>query len=168
MKTTIFKILFLIFSLSIVLNAKDNSIIFDSKNDVYFLPSQSEAVEEKIVDLIKGSNNSIYIAMYNFSYKKFAKELIKASKKGIKITVILDKSKVEKDDEIYKILKKNDIKIIIPNIKLHTKLALFDSKKLVLGSSNWTKESFKKNYEIILFTNDQKVIKKTKKFLDEL
>lgn len=162
MKNILIKTLFISFLLSLSLYAKD------IKNDVYFLPKQSEDVQDKIIELIENSQESIYIAMYNFSYKKFAKELSKASNKGIKITVILDKSKVEKDDKIYAFLKKNDIKVIVPDVKLHTKVAIFDNKKLMLGSSNWTKESFKKNYEIILFTDDKKVIKNTKKFLEKM
>lgn len=168
MRKNIFNTLLISLLLSLSLYAKDSDKTIYNQNDVYFLPEQSNVVQNKIINLIENSHESIYIAMYNFSYKKFAKKLVQSAKKGVKITVILDKSKVKKDDKIYEYLKKNDIKVIVPNIKLHTKLALFDSKKLVLGSSNWTKASFKENYEIILFTSDKKVIKETKKFIKKL
>jgi len=168
MKKNIFKLLLVVLFLGVSLNAKDTSNILHNTNKTYFLPDETKEVQDKIIDLIDNSKKSIKIAMYNFSYKKFAKKLAKASKNGIKITVILDKSKVKKDDEMYNYLKKNGIEVIVPKVKMHTKLALFDSKNLVLGSSNWTKESFKKNYEIIFFTKDKKVIKKVEKFLVDI
>ena len=136
-------------------------------NEIYFLPKHADKTKDRIVDLIKQSKSSIYISMYNFSYKKFAKQLVKKSKEKINITVIFDKSKVKKDDKIYNMLKKNGIKTIIADKKLHTKIAIFDDKVLVLGSTNWTKDSFKENYEVILFTRDNKIIEKSKKFVQK-
>lgn len=168
MNKNILKIVLISLFLCSNIFAKQSQNSTNNLNEVYFLPKQSKDVKDKIISLIRDSKFSIEVAMYNFSYKKFAKELISASKKGVEITVIFDKSKVEKDDKIYKLLKKNGIKTIIPKNKLHTKIAVFDNKNFVLGSSNWTKESFKKNYEIILFTKDKKVIKEAKSFINSL
>ena len=74
------------------------------------------------------------------------------------ILKILDEKKVEEDDEIYKYLKKNDIEIIISKKKLHTKIAIFDNKIALIGSLNWTKESFEENYESLLMSNNKEII----------
>jgi phosphatidylserine/phosphatidylglycerophosphate/cardiolipin synthase-like enzyme len=139
-----------------------------NKNQVYFLPKQSDEVKDKIVELINSSKDNIKISMYNFSYKKFAKELAKASKKGIKVQVILDEKKVKEDNDIYKYLKDNNIEIIIPKKKLHTKIALFDNKIALIGSLNWTKESFEENYEILLLSSDKKIILEMDNFINSL
>ena len=76
-------------------------------NEVYILPKQGDEIKDKISESITNAKSEILVAMYNFSYKKFAKELVKASKNGVKIKVILDKEKIEKDDEIYKYFKDN-------------------------------------------------------------
>ena len=47
------------------------------KNELFILPSQNSEIEDRILTLIENSNDEIIIAMYNFSYKKYAKELIK-------------------------------------------------------------------------------------------
>ena len=133
-----------------------------------FYPNKAKAAKEKIIDYIKDSKKNIYVSMYNFSYKKFAKPLAKASKRGLKVTVFLDKSKVKKDDRIYKYLMKNGVKVVVANKKLHTKIAIFDEKIIVLGSTNWTKDSFSGNYEVILFSNDKEIISKSLKFLNKL
>ena len=136
-----------------------------NQSQVYFLPKQADEAKDKIVDLINNSKNSIKISMYNFSYKKFAKELADASKKGVKIQVILDEKKVKEDNDIYKYLKDNNIEVIIADKKLHTKIALFDNKIALIGSLNWTKESFEENYEMLLLSNDKKIISEMENFL---
>jgi phosphatidylserine/phosphatidylglycerophosphate/cardiolipin synthase-like enzyme len=137
------------------------------QNQTYFLPQQSNEAKDKILSLIENSKTSIKISMYNFSYKKIAKELVLASKKGVKIQLILDKKKIEEDNEIYKYLKNNGINIIIPSKnKLHTKIAVFDDNTALIGSMNWTKESFEENYEMLLITSDNKIIKEINIFLN--
>ena len=65
-----------------------------NQNQTFFLPQQGNEAKDKIVELILTSKESIKISMYNFSYKKFAKELVEASTKGIKVELTLDKEKV--------------------------------------------------------------------------
>ena len=124
--------LFLILLLSINLYAQ---------NTLYFFPKDGQKAIKHIEKLIKNSNNSINIAMYNFGYKKFAKLLNKAHKRGVKINIYYDKKTVDfKNIEAKKLDK-----------KLHTKLAIFDKKIVVFGSPNWTKKSFKENYEVFIY-----------------
>ena len=54
-------------------------------NEVYILPKQGEEIKDKISESILNAKSEILVAMYNFSYKKFAKDLVDASKKGVKI-----------------------------------------------------------------------------------
>ena len=92
--------------------------------------------------------------MYNFSYKSIAKDLIKASKNGIKITVLLDKTKVEEDDdEVYNMLSEANIKVIlVEDKKMHLKMLVFDNKIAMIGSLNFTKQSFEENIDMVYFT----------------
>ena len=150
-----FKIFLIIVFFTSALLANEVNI---NQNHVYFFPKQADEAKDKIVELIASSKDSIKISMYNFSYKKFAKELAQASKKGVKIQVILDEKKVKEDNDIYKYLKDNDIEIIISKKKLHTKIAIFDNKVALIGSVNWTKESFEENYESMLISNNKEII----------
>lgn len=134
-------------------------------NEVFILPKQSDEIKDKISDLILSSKSEIQIAMYNFSYKKFAKDLVDASKKGVKITVFLDAKKVKEDSEIFDFLKKNDIKVVLVKDKMHLKLVVFDSKLAIFGSVNWTKESFEENYELVYICEDKKTIDSLNSFI---
>src|SRR5574344_792755 len=88
-------------------------VINSYSNELFTLPDESNFLKEKIRYEILSSKESIFIAMYNFSYKSFAKDLIKASKNGVKVTVLFDDKKTKKDDEVLDLLKENGIKTII-------------------------------------------------------
>ena len=95
-----FKILIItLFLFSNLLFANENILAYNTYNQTLILPKQSEEAKNKIIELISTAKQSINISMYNFSYKKFAKELVQASKNGVKVKLILDKSKVQNDNE---------------------------------------------------------------------
>ena len=137
-------------------------------NEVYILPKQGEQIKDKISESITNAKSEILIAMYNFSYKKFAKDLVDASKNGVKITVFLDAKKVKEDSEVFEYLKKNNIKVVLVKDKMHLKVALIDSKVAIFGSTNWTKESFEENYELIYISEDEKTVKTLRSFIKSL
>lgn len=139
-------------------------------SEVYLLPKQSDDAESKISELIQEADSEIFIAMYNFSYKKFANDLIESSKHGVRITVLFDQKKTKKDDEILDLLRENGIKTVVnkDKNKMHLKVVLIDSKTAIIGSTNWTKESFEENYDLIYITDDKKLILKLKEFVSKI
>lgn len=152
--------LVILFLLTVTLNAKDT---------LFILPKQANEAQKEIETLINNASSSIDVAMYNFSLKSFSKALIKAKQKGVKVRVFLDKEKTEDKSSEYKLLKDNDIEIIkIGHTKLHTKLAIFDKKIAVFGSSNWASESFEGNYEIIYISEQNDVLERLNVFIKEL
>ncbi len=136
------------------------------QSETFILPQESNFLKEKIRYEILSSRDSIFLAMYNFSYKSIAKDLIKASKNGVKVTVLLDKEKVEDDDEVYEMLQESKIKIILlEDKKMHLKTMIFDDKLAMIGSLNFTKKSFEENIDMVYFTKDRNLILKLKEFV---
>lgn len=135
------------------------SIYSFALDEIYFLPYDNEKVVQDISKILKEADSSIDIAMYNFTYKKFAKLLKKASKRDVDVTIIYYKTKL-------KFYKK--INLLQTKRKQHIKLAIIDDKFAIYGSANWKKESFKDNYEIINITDDENKIKKFKEIFDRL
>ena len=141
-----FKILIItLFLFSNLLFANENILAYNTYNQTLILPKQSEEAKNKIIELISTAKQSINISMYNFSYKKFAKELVQASKNGVKVKLILDKSKVQNDNEIYKYLKNNGIEII--GVNNLTEIVDFLNGEIVI---NEEKEILKKEYSALL------------------
>jgi len=137
-------------------------INLNAKSEFFFLPEDGEKAKDKIVTLIEKSKKTIDIAMYNFSYKKFLKELEKASKRGVQVNLYLDKEKFNKNDKIHNFLDRSGIKYKILSKKNHMKVALFDNKTAIFGSINYTKESFEDNFELIYLTTKDDDIDKLK------
>jgi len=146
-----------------------STIFTFAKDFTYFLPQDSATLKAHIEKLINNSTTSIYIAMYNFSYKKFAKLLNNAVKRDVEVNVIFDKKKVQSDKKSkYKYLKNQGVKSFLSDKKMHLKIALFDGEVAILGSLNWTKASFNDNYEIVHITDNHNVISKSKNIFKEL
>ena len=78
-----------------------------------------------------------------------------------------DYTRVTKQDHI-DYLKKNDIKVVLMKDKMHLKLALIDSKIAIFGSTNWTKDSFEENYELVYLSEDKKTIETLITFIKSL
>ncbi len=130
-----------------------------AQDTIYFLPKEADEVKNKIITLIKNAKESIDVAMYNIDDKKFAKALKTASKNGVDVSIIYEKSKLK----FYK-----NIKLISTQRKQHIKLAIIDDKFAVYGSANWKKESFGENYEIINITDDPKKIKRFQQIIKQI
>ena len=144
-------------------------VVSYAKDAFYFLPNDSVKLKAHVEKLIKNSQNSIDIAMYNFEHKKLAKLLKNSIKKGIKVSVVFDSNKIDTEKKLkYDYLKKNGANTYIADRKMHLKLALFDNKTAMFGSLNWTKASFEDNYEIVYITDNTTVVKKSKKIFKEL
>jgi phosphatidylserine/phosphatidylglycerophosphate/cardiolipin synthase-like enzyme len=130
-----------------------------ASEDVYFLPEQSSEAKAEILSLINNSKKNIDIAMFNLKYRVFAKALEKAANRGVEVKIYYYKKKL-------KLSKK--IKAIKVFTKLHTKIAIFDKKKVVFGSLNWTKDSFKKNYEVMYITDKKNIVKEFNNFFNSI
>ncbi len=137
--------LYLLFIINITLTT------LNGMDEIYFLPSEANRVENEILNYIKKADKKIDIAMYNLSYKKFVKALKKASKNGVDINIIYDKSDLKLPKEFNLIKTKR---------KQHIKLAIIDEKYVIFGSSNWTKDSFGENYEVINITDEKEKVEK--------
>jgi len=126
---------------------------------IYFLPNEAKIAKKEIIELIQNAKSNIDIVIYNIDYKKFEKALRKASKDGVNISIIYEKSKLK--------FHKN-IKLIKTKRKLHIKLAIIDNKFAIYGSANWKKESFEENYEIINITDEKEKIKKFQQIVEQI
>ncbi|WP_198304368.1 phospholipase D-like domain-containing protein [Arcobacter vandammei] len=156
------KKLFLILLFVVNLYSNPNFI----QSETFILPQESSFLKEKIRYEILSSRESIFLAMYNFSYKSIAKDLIKASKNGVKVTVLLDKEKVEDDDEVYEMLQESKVEVILSeDKKMHLKIMIFDNKLAMIGSLNFTKKSFEETIDMVYFTKDRNLLAKLKDFV---
>ncbi len=146
---------------------------------IYLLPYEKDKALKEIVHNIRISKNSIKGAIYAFTNKTIAKELKKAAARGVKIELIFDKeynlNKIEKSMLFY-LAKYKNIEIYLLQGKpykksgkkgiMHIKAMIFDGKRVILGSANWTYSAFNNNYETIYSIKEYKIAKKFEKYYD--
>jgi phosphatidylserine/phosphatidylglycerophosphate/cardiolipin synthase-like enzyme len=135
------------------------SKVFKNAKGEVILGSQYPYVVE---ELISNAKESISVMLFYISYNpgnekstvnKLVNLLIDAKKRGVDVTVLLDK---DKDGEVYgsriinlpayEILKKNQINVCFDTAEkvTHSKIVVFDKSIVVVGSHNWTGASFSK------------------------
>ena len=76
------------------------------------MPDDKTEALDAIISSINSAESDIFLAMYNFSYKKIAKELVKASKREVSVTVLFEDDKLIKDRTILDMLKNSGINVI--------------------------------------------------------
>jgi len=128
---------------------------------------------EKITDLVKNSKSTIDILIYDWRFyanevgtkvQIFNNEIIRARSRGVRVRAI-----VNNDFAVAPFLSQG-IEIKKANLKkiLHVKMLIFDSKYIVLGSHNLTKNAFEINHEISVLLDDCEAVKKCEAFFNKI
>jgi phosphatidylserine/phosphatidylglycerophosphate/cardiolipin synthase-like enzyme len=128
---------------------------------------------EVVTSLVKNSMQSIDILIYDWRWydgqvgakiQQFNQEIIRARARGVRVRAIVN------NDFAIAPFQSQGIEIKKSNLKktLHVKMLIFDSKYLVLGSHNLTKNAFEINHEISTLLDDEESIKKCQTFFDHV
>ena len=124
--------------------------------EVFFSPNGG--CTEAIVREIISAKSEILIQAYSFTSKPIAKALVDATKRGVNIEAILDKSqKREKYTSADFIAHAGILTYIDSNHAIaHSKIIIIDRHTLITGSFNFTKAAEEKNSENLLVMKDNK------------
>jgi len=92
--------------------------------------------------------------------RAMARELIRAKRRGVTVSVILEGSKLDQNYPFFRILKdeKADVWMDTSRTFIHQKSVLVDEKILFLGSHNWTGGSLTASSEMSAVTDDRRSI----------
>lgn len=124
--------------------------------ELWFFPDDVNGVK-RLVELIRSAKKTIRIAMYAWTRRDLAQEVIDAKRRGIKTEVVIDRSFGNGAGAIIaKLLHKEGVSIGLSQGKalLHHKFLYIDETTLVNGSANWTKAAFTKNDDCFIILHD--------------
>ncbi len=141
-----------------------------SQTKVYFSPNGG--CQDAIISEISRAKNTIDIAMYNFTSREIAKELVSAKDRGVKVRVFMDE-KTARDNKYSKdsYLSENGIEVRYYNKDksiMHNKFAIMDNQVLITGSFNWTPTANWHNEENLLIITDPDIVKQYYKRFEHL
>lgn len=148
---------------------RENIRTDESTLSVYFSP-KSNTYEKAIKPLIQNAKHSIYIPIFYLTHEELSKELIKASKKGVEVKIILDASAARNKYSMHHKLREEGIAVKVENFggKMHAKSMIVDSRYFIAGSMNFTKAGNTLNDENTLLIDNPLLAKAYETYFFEL
>ena len=134
--------------------------VFADTPKVYFSPKGG--CQQAVISEIAKATKTIDIAMYAFSSREIAQELVNAKDRGVKVRMVLDKAQETQTYSKSRFFTKKgfEVKYHTGSGLMHNKFAILDSQVLITGSFNWTAGAEEKNDENLLIMTDPALIKK--------
>lgn len=126
--------------------------------EVFFCPEDN--CKEILLALINNSKQKIDCAIYDISSKDIADAFISKHQEGINIRIVTDNERSTTKTSQIGNLKFFNLDILVSPFKnsyMHNKFCIFDENTVLLGSSNFTENSFFESYNNILIFNDHKL-----------
>ncbi len=116
----------------------------------FFPPKGNMA--KKLLTQIHDAKESIDVAIFYFTHKDLARDLILAHRRGVKVRVILDATAARNLYSLHAQIRDAGIPLKVENWggKMHAKSVVIDGRFVVVGSTNWTKAGFARNDENLL------------------
>lgn len=128
--------------------------LHDTPVSVYFSPRGG--AQQAIVDAIGQAKETIYVQAYSFTSAPIAKALVDASRRGVNVEALLDKSQRKATYTGATFLKNEGIPVWIDDKHAiaHNKVMIIDGATVITGSFNFTKAAEEKNAENLLIIRD--------------
>ncbi|HWP84228.1 MAG TPA: phospholipase D-like domain-containing protein [Terriglobia bacterium] len=103
--------------------------------------------------MLGSATTSLDAALYRLNSPKLAAVLFDASRRGVRLRLVLDLGKHQSDAETRRLLEIYQLPFRLlrgrrgADSKMHHKFVILDNRLLLTGSYNWTTESDEENFE---------------------
>src|SRR5207249_973946 len=135
-----------------------------SGSTITALFSPKGGIEQQILTSIAAAVETIEMAAYAFTNENIAKALIDAIKRGVKISLVMDKSQTKASQaSLHDELEKAGTAIRLispPGGIMHDKFIIVDGKKVEWGSYNYTGRAEDANFENATFLSNGNLAQK--------
>jgi len=121
-----------------------------------------ENIRKQITELIYESNELIQISVAWFTSQDLLGQLIEKVEQGCMVEIIISDHVENKRLSFEKFKKLGGNVYILPTKSgkfLHDKFAIFDNKKVISGSYNWTNSAEFYNHELLVISDDKIMLK---------
>jgi len=136
--------------------------------------ARGRSIAEVIENQVAQSQTSIDAAVHRLNSQRLARALADARERGVRVRLVIDRSKYEKSVATRKLLSACALPFRIgcgrdgPESKMHHKFALLDNRLVITGSYNWTFASESRNHENILLLRERGLVEIFRREFDAL
>jgi len=115
---------------------------------------------ETVVGLVRGTRRTLDAAMFTITDDRIAGALLDAHRRRVRVRILTDDDKVYDRGSDVTRLSSAGIRVALDHSPhhFHHKFALFDGRRLVTGSYNWTRGADQDNRENFLVTDARDLV----------
>ncbi|ERB62227.1 phosphatidylserine synthase [Vibrio coralliilyticus OCN008] len=123
-----------------------------------------------IIEQLKLARDSIDICVFTIADDELTKHILEAHQRGVEVRIITDNDKMyDKGSDVEYLAKQGiAVKIDTTPYHMHHKFAIFDQKRLINGSFNWTRSASKYNQEDITLSDDKRFLQSFSRQFEKL
>ena len=125
--------------------------------EIWLLPDLKGHALTDLKKQIKLARRTLRIALFTLTHGALIDEIIKAKKRGVEVSVVIDMhSGLGASATAVETLKNAGVRVLhSQGVQLmHHKFVYIDEQTLVAGSANWTKAAFAKNSDCLLILHN--------------
>ena len=111
-----------------------------------------------LVNELASARREVLVQAYSFSSPEIANALIAAAKRRVRVVILLDRSNEAESYSQLSDLEKHGLKVLIDSSHAiaHNKLVVIDSRTVITGSFNFTRQAEHENAENMLILRDHR------------
>lgn len=109
---------------------------------------------------LRGAARSADICVFTLSDDRISEEVLAAHRRGVKVRIVTDNDKEYDAGSDISRLRDAGIPVAVDRTSahMHHKFAIFDGRKLLNGSYNWTRSAGQYNEENLVISNDSQLV----------
>ena len=144
---------------------------------------------ESLLDGIHSARKSVHLSFFLFKAtnarnnipRRLVEELIQAKKRGVDVTVLLERPSTKRnhssEDSLYtdnrrtaELLVRGGVKVFFdsPAVTTHTKVAVIDGHLVFIGSHNLSQSALRHNNELSVMLDSPELASEVKAYMDRL
>lgn len=134
--------------------------------------SPEGSIKESLLKEVDSTTSTLELAIHDVTSFDLAQAIVKAKQRGVKVRIIADSIQAKAKSSRITFLIKQGIPVKVLGGKgkgvMNHRFAIFDGKKVLTGSFDWSEGSEKWNYENVLIIRDSEVMASYQREFDRL
>ena len=128
-------------------------------SEAYFSPGND--CLDAILRAFEGARERVDVCVFTITDDRIRDAMLRAKRRGVALRVITDNDKALDEGSDVKALERAGVavRIDLTEAHMHHKFALFDARRILTGSYNWTRSAANFNAENVLVTADPTLVR---------